>query len=411
MVMQAELAEDPTLQVLMARQPIFTKNRDIAAYELLFRDDNGEFVAGLNENEATVNVLLNTYASVVGESREQPVPVYLKVTDQFLLEHEIPELPRDRFIIEIIGTSHINELLIAAVKNLASQGYRIALADYDPTDQRFEPLLSIVHVVKLDVQKLGFDQLPQVVQSLRFKGVDLMADKVETDAEFRTCLELGFEFFMGFFLSRPELVHGRKVRGNKLVLLELLEAFDDPSADAKSIEALALKDPELTFKILRVVNSAAFGLKREVSSLSHAISLLGMDQVKRWVMLFLCSNDGGTPLELTRSMLQRGRMEEVLAELLERPNPMNYFFVGLLSQLDALLGIPLPELIEQLPLDDKLKSALTDYAGDEGQLLLDVIHIERGEFDRVNADLPPQFLQTAYRHSIDWANQVVKAMT
>jgi len=89
---------------------------------------------------------------------------------------------------------------------------------------------------------------------------------------------------------------------------------------------------------------------------------------------------------------------------------MNYFFVGLLSQLDALLGIPLPELIEQLPLDDKLKSALTDYAGDEGQLLLDVIHIERGEFNRVNAGLPQQFLQTAYRHSIDWANQVVKAM-
>lgn len=408
--MNVELSQDPSLQVLMARQPIFTKNRDIVAYELLFRDDNGEFVAGLSEDETTVNVLLNTYASVVGEKSEKQVPVYLKVTDRFLLEREIPELPRDRFVIEVIGTSHINELLVAAVGNLARQGYRIALADYDPADSRFDPLLSVVHVVKLDVQKLGFDQLPQLVQTLRSKGVDLMADKVETDAEFRTCLELGFEYFMGYFLSRPELVHGRKVRGNKLVLLELLEAFNDPNADAKAIEALALRDPELTFKILRVVNSAAFSLKREVSSLSHAIALLGMDQVKRWVMLFLCTSDGDTPLELTRMMLQRGRMEEVLAELLEKDDPMNYFFVGLLSQLDALLGIPMPELLEQMPLDAKLKSALTDYAGDEGQLLQDVIHIERGEFNLVSAGLPEQFLQVSYRHSVEWANQIVKAL-
>ncbi|HSG02422.1 MAG TPA: HDOD domain-containing protein [Marinobacterium sp.] len=408
--MTAELSQEPSLQVLLARQPIYTKNRDIVAYELLFRDDNGEFVAGLSEDETTVNVLLNTYSSVVGDKTERQVPFYLKVTDQFLLEHEIPELPRDRFVIEVIGTSHINELLVAALNNLARQGYRIALADYNPTDERFNPLLSIVHIVKLDVQKLGFEQLPQLVQTLRTKGVDLMADKVETDAEFRSCLEMGFEYFMGYFLSHPELVHGRKVRGNKLILMELLQAFDDPSADAKSIEALALKDPELTFKILRVVNSAAFSLKREVSSLSHAIALLGMEQVKRWVMLFLCTSDGEKPLELTRMMLQRGRMEEVLAELLERENPMNYFFVGLLSQLDALLGIPMPELLEQMPLDTKLKLALTDYAGDEGQLLRDVIHIERGEFKLVSSGLPEQFLQVAYRHSVEWANQIVRAL-
>lgn len=406
----ADLHQDTSLQVLLARQPIFTKNRDIVAYELLFRDDNGEFVAGLSEDETTVNVLLNTYASVVGEKLEKQVPVYLKVTDKFLLEREIPELPRDRFVIEVIGTTHINELLVGTLRNLARQGYRIALADYDPADARFEPLLSIVHIVKLDVQKFGFDQLSKLVQNLRPKGVDLLADKVETDAEFRTCLELGFEYFMGFFLSRPELVHGRKLGGNKLVLLELLEAFDDPSADAKSIEALALRDPELTFKILRVVNSAAFGLKREVSSLSHAISLLGMDQVKRWVMLFLCTSDGDKPLELTRMMLQRGRMEEVLAELLERDNPMNYFFVGLLSQMDALLGIPMHELLEQMPLEAKLKSALTDYAGEEGQLLQDVIYIERGEFNLVSSGLPEQFLQVSYRHSVEWANQIVKAL-
>lgn len=408
MIAQTEL--DSPLQVLLARQPIFTKNRDVAGYELLFRDDNGQFVAGLKDDEATVSVLLNTYASVVGDKTERSVPVYLKVTDAFLLEHEIPDLPRDRFIIEIIGTSEITPQLMIAVNALVKKGYRIALADYDPSDQRFDPLLSIVHIVKLDVQLLGFEQLPVLVKRLRTYAVDLMADKVETDKEFRECLELGFEYFMGYFLSHPELVHGRKVRGNKLVLLQLLQEFDNPNADAKSIEALAIRDPELTYKILRVVNSASFNLSREVGSLSHAIALLGMEQVKRWVMLFLCHNDGQQPLELTRSMLQRGRMCEVLAELLEREEPMPYFFVGLLSQLDALLGIPMSELIEQIPLEQRLKDALLHHQGPEGEILNDTILFERGKFKHLSTHLPQPFFDVAYRHAVSWADQIVKAM-
>lgn len=408
MITNTEL--DSPLQVLSARQPIFTKNRDVAGYELLFRDDHGKFVAGLNDDEATVSVLLNTYSSVVGEKGERTVPVYLKVTDAFLLEHEMPDLPRDRFVVEIIGTTDITSRLLAVVQTLVKKGYRIALADYDPEDKRFDPLLSIVHIVKLDVQRLGFEQLPALVKRLRTYAVDLMADKVETDQEFRQCLELGFEYFMGYFLSHPELVRGRKVRGNKLILLQLVQEFENPNADAKSIEALALKDPELTYKILRVVNSASFNLSREVSSLSHAISLLGMEQVKRWVMLFLCSSDGQQPLELTRSMLQRGRMCEVLAELLEREEPMPYFFVGLLSQLDALLGVPMDELIQQIPLEQKLKDALTNHQGPEGEILHDTILFERGDFKRLSTQLPKQFFDVSYRHAVSWADQIVRAM-
>lgn len=404
----SELA--PPLEILLARQPIFTKNRDIAAYELLFRDDSGEFVAGLNDDETSVNVLLNTFASVVDEKSSRTAVVYLKVTDKFLLGHEIPDLPKDRFIIEILGSTKINQQIIDRVRALVEQGFVVALADYDPEDARFTPLLSIVHIVKLDVQNLGFDQLPQLVKRLRTYGVDLLADKVETDSEFRQCIELGFEYFMGYFLSRPILVHGRKVRGNKLVLLELLQEFNNPSADAKSIEALALKDPELTFKILRLVNSASLNLGREVRSLSHAIALLGMDQVRRWVMLFLCTSDGDKPLELTRMMLQRGRMCEVIAELLQRNEPMSYFFVGLLSQLDALLGIPLTELVDQVPLEQHLKLALTQRQGEEGQLLDDVCLFEQGKFDRISAELPKSYFDVAYRHSIDWANQIVRAL-
>ena len=402
--------QQQTLQVLMARQPIFTKNKDVAAFELLFRNDQGQFIEGLKDDEATLNVLLNTYSSVPGDSTGKSAPFLVKVTDKFLLEHKMPDLPKDSFIVEIIGATEISDKLIDRVKLIVADGYKVALADYDPNDPRFEGLLSLVHIVKLDVQRLGLMSLPTVVKQLKPFGLDLLADKVETNEEFRECVEMGFQLFMGYFLSRPELVKGRRIQGNKLVLLQLLQELNNSNATSKSVEQYALRDPELTYKILRVVNSAAFSMRREVSSLSHAISLLGLDQIKRWVMMFLAVSDGEKPLELTRQMLQRGRMCEVLAEMLERPDPMNYFFVGLLSQLDALLGMPMEELLKQVPLDEALKQTLLTKSGAEGEVLKNIEHYERGEFTHLNLSLDKQFFEVAYRHSIVWSNQILSAI-
>lgn len=402
--------EEEHLQVLMARQPIFTKNKDVVAFELLFRDEEGSFVEGLKDDEATLNVLLNTYSSVPEGRSERTVPFFIKVTDAFLLEHELPDIPRDSFVLEIIGATEITPRLIQRFKGLSAEGYRLALADYDPTDIRFEPLLHLVHIVKVDVQRLGMMNLQKVVRYLRPFGVDLLADKVETLEEFRECLDMGFELFMGYFLSRPELVRGRRIHANKVILLQLLQELNSPNATAKSIEELALRDPELTYKILRVVNSAAFSLRREISSLSHAISLLGLDQIKRWVMLFMAVTDGDKPAELTRQMLQRGRMCEVLAEMLERPEPMNHFFVGLLSQLDALLEIAMDDLMNQIPLEQHIKDALLKRIGSEGEILKQVEYYERGEFRNLSLPLDKQFFEVAYRHSISWSNQVLSAL-
>jgi len=402
--------EEQPLQVLMARQPIFTKAKDVVAFELLFRNDAGEFVEGLRDDEATLNVLLNTYSSVPDKSSVRQAPLFLKVNDTFLLDHEIPELPRENFVLEIIGSTAISPKLIEKIEALNKDGYKIALADYDPSDPRFTALLSIVHIVKLDLRKLSLEELPNQVRHLRRFGVELLADKVETLDEFQACHRMGFDIFMGYFLSKPQLVKGRRVRGTKLVLLQILMELNNPNATAHSVEELALRDPELTYKILRVINSAAFSLRREVSSLAHAISLLGMDQIRRWVMLFLSVAEEGQPQELTRNMLQRGRMCEVTAEMLERPNPMNHFFVGLLSQLDIMMEIPMNELLAQIPLDNYLKSAIIDHRGSEGEVLENVAFYERGDFNHIALPIERPYLEVAYRHSISWALQVLTTL-
>jgi len=198
--------DEQQLQVLMARQPIYTKTKEVVAFELLFRDESGQFVKGLKDDEATLNVLLNTYSSVPDKSSVRQAPLFLKVNDTFLLEHDIPEIPRESFVLEVIGSTAITPKLVERIDFLVKEGFKVALADYDPTDPRFNALLNLVHIVKIDLRKFQLDELPNVVRQLRRKGMELLADKVETVDEFQACQRMGFDLFMGYFLSKPQLV-------------------------------------------------------------------------------------------------------------------------------------------------------------------------------------------------------------
>lgn len=403
------LEEDSGLPVLMARQAIYTKSQDVAAYELLFRDEKGNFVSGLKDDDATLSVLVNSYSSHSKASNSQ-VPFFIKVTDKVLLDDQLPDFPRSLFVLELLSHTEVTPRLMARLKELAAQGYRLALAGFDPADQRLYPLLKVIHVLKLDIQLIGLDKIPILVQKLKPFNLELMADKVETQDEFRRCLEMGFALYMGYFLSKPDLVRGKKISGNKIILMQVLHELQNPRATAESVEAVALKDPELTYKILRVVNSAALNLRREISSLSHAIALLGIDQVRRWVMLFLAKSDNGKPTELTRTMLVRGRMSELLAEMLEYKDPMECFIVGLLSQLDVMMDMKMEDLLNDVPLQQSVKDALVHREGQAGLLLSEVELFERGKFDELQKLLPSNFYEVAYRHSLKWADQVLEAM-
>ncbi|WP_120785160.1 EAL and HDOD domain-containing protein [Marinobacterium aestuarii] len=399
------------LPVLLARQPIYTKNQDVVAFELLFRSQSGEVDRSITDDAATLAVITNSYSSVCSDGEIRTLPCYLKLTDKVLLNSNFPELPKESFALELLGHTEVTPELLERLKQLARTGYRLVLADYDPSNPKFEPLLSIVHVLKLDILKLGLQELPEIIRKLKPYNLELLADKVENKEQFRQCLEMGFSLYQGYFLSKPIPVRGRKITGNKVVLLQLLAELQNPDTTAAALEQIAVNDAALTFKILKVVNSAAFSLRREVESLSHAITLLGLDQIRRWVTLFLAGAEPGKPDELTRNMLVRGRMCELLAELMGRPHALNYFVVGLLSQLDALLDIEMSELMEQVPLQQEIKAALLTRAGMLGEVLQDVEVYERGEFAALQRLVDPSYYEVSYRHSLLWAQSVMQAMS
>ncbi|WP_028467791.1 EAL and HDOD domain-containing protein [Neptunomonas japonica] len=404
------LESEDQLSVLMARQPIFSKSQDVVAFELLFRGQEAGNLEVIKDDIATFDVVMNTYANIVADGGSKRLPCYLKITDKVLLNNSLPELPPSLFSLEILGRSDITPEFIAKVKECAQKGYRIVLADYDPHDPKFDRLLNVIHVLKLDIQRLGLSELPNIIHKLRPHQLDLLADKVETKDEFRQCLEMGFSLYQGYFLSHPMPVKGKKISSNKVLLLQLLGELEQDSATGTSLEGIAINDPALTYKILKVVNSAAFHVPREINSLSHAITLLGMEQIRRWIMLFLTTAQDGKPNQLTRNMLIRGRMCELLAELMGNAHSMNYFIVGLLSQLDALFDIDMKELLNEVPLSHELKDALLHLSGPMGETLKDVEKYERGQFEQLSGSVDRPLYEVAYRHSLKWSEQVMNAL-
>lgn len=407
--MQRAIEADDKLDVVLACRPVFTRNQDVAAFELLLHGNAGEG-ASLSDIEATSTVILGTYTHIFQGGKVQSISTFLRVTDEVLLAPQLPDLPKKQYILEVAARPDLNDDLIDRLHAMARRGYRLALAGYEPENTALDALLDVVHIIKLDVPALGPERLEQAVEKLKPHGLDLLADNLHRREDFGRCMALGFTYYQGDFLSQPYPVKGKKIAGNKLVLLQLLSELHNPQATPATLEEIAIKDASLTYRILKIVNSAALGFGKEVDSLSHAIALLGMEEIKRWANLFLVDGEKDKPAELTRSMLVRGRMCEILAELAGMSRPVNHFIVGLLSRLDALMDISMDELMQQVPLSQDVKAALVRREGDLGRILNEVDNYESGRFDALHWLLDKPYYEVAYRHSCAWAQQVQLAM-
>ena len=404
------LNEDEKIDVLLTCRPVLNRSQEVVAIQLLLDQDGISQGASVSDLEYSSPVILGTYSSMFQNGRVEVVPSFLRVSEEVLLARQLTSLPKKQYILEIPGDLLLTSDRVERLRSLARRGYRLALADYDPDDNELDILLEVVHIAKVNTRHLSPDDVRRAAERLRRYGVEMLADDLDDRIAFRQCVELGFDYFQGDFLREPEPVRGKKIAGNKLLLLQLLSELHSDDASPARLEEIATKDAQLTWRILRTVNSAATGLHREVNSVSHAIALLGLNEIRRWANLFLVEDVPGKPEALTRDMLVRGRMCEALAELCERDNPVDHFIVGLLSQLDALLDISMEELMEQVPLSQEVKAALLDRAGAPGEILTEVEAYQAGRFDTLHLLRDRRYYEVAYRHSVAWTRQVQQAM-
>lgn len=395
-------------QVLMARQPIFDRQLKVIAYELLYRSDSGD-VDFLDGEQATSEMLL-AYASINDESGTKRVPAFVNLTREMLIKQSLPQVLNKQIVVEINADIAHDPEVMAAIKKLKQDGFKITL-DAFFYDDALIPALKLADIVKLDVSRLSDEEVNQHLDKLAPMRVTLMAQNIDTLDHLYECVDIGFKLFQGHFLSKPQIVKGKKVAGNSLALMQVVQELQKPSTTASDIEKLIIKDPVLTFKLLRIVNSAAYSLVREVESLNQAIVLLGMEQIRKWATLIAMSSNKDKPVELSRSLLARGRMCELLAESKGYANTSNFFMVGMMSEINALLDMEMEALLEQLPLNDDIKEAIGQREGVMGMVLKAAMAYEQGEWDQlIEFDINDAIYEGAYRHSLTWAQDAIQAM-
>lgn len=397
--------------LFIGRQPIFDRQLNVVGYELLYRSGQKSAADFLDGDHATASVLSNTFMAFGLDNLVEDKLAFVNLTAPFLTgQYPLPG-HHNRLVLEILEDTLLDPAMIECIRQLSEQGYVLALDDV--IDHReVEALLDIVDLVKVDFMLVNRDNLPEQVAYYKTRGLELLAEKIETQEELSYCQELGFDYFQGYFLSKPVVMQHKKISTSRMIILQLLDKLEQKDIAFKDIEAIITHDVGLSFKLLRLINSAYFGTQSEVSSIHQALSLLGLEQIRNWISLLLLSEVDQKPAELIRAAMIRARMSEILASFLKLDKPQTAFTVGLFSVLDALLDMSLEDIFSQIPLAQEVKLALVSQEGVLGDILSAVIAYESGDWDHVSCGtLGTEHFQKSYLDAVKWSQSLSQSLS
>lgn len=341
-------------QRFVARQPIFDSSRNVFGYELFFRNGVEDHFNADPElaARATVDSSLLYGIKTLCDNRR----AFVNCTREVLLNDLIMLLPPEQAVAEILETVEADDQVVAACRRLKAAGYLIALDDFAPDDSR-TPLCELADFIKVDLRATKPEERAGMMRRFGSSACHMLAEKLETPHEFHHARDLGFVYFQGYFFCRPELVIGREVPASRLHYLRLLEAVSRTEIDLDELENLLKQEPSISYRLLRYLNSPAFGAALEIRSIRHAMAVLGEWEMRRWVRLVVAVGAAEQKCsELVLMGLTRARFCELISIRLQS-NP-DLFLLGLLSIMDAILDVSMDVLLEQLPVERAIKAVL-----------------------------------------------------
>lgn len=396
----------------IARQPIVDAKHNLFAYELLFRHSAHAQSARIDTDvDAGITVIANTLVNMGTEWLLKGKLAFVNMEVSMLMSSFSTLLPPDKVVIEVLETVEVTPEVLERLTELKQAGYRFALDDYHYLPES-EALLPLASFVKLDVLAHSPSGLANMVKEIRKYPVELIAEKVETPEQFRHCQSLGFEFFQGYYFAHPENLAAKIINPVYGTVVQLLEKVRQ-EADTKELETLFKKDVALTFKLLRYINSAGFGLSCEVQSIRHAVSILGMQPLYRWLTLLLVTAGGAPTMPtLARTAITRGRLCELIGKAcLSRGDQDNLFIVGVFSLLPAFLEMPMEQVLERIVIPEKLIDALAERSGIYGPFLALAESVESGDTEQLerlacSLMVTPQQVSQAHLQALAWVEQL-----
>lgn len=396
--------------VFVGRQPIFDRQLNACAYELLFRAGNDGGANIIDGNNATSEVIINAFLEIGMQNLTDGKKAFINLTRDYL-DGTIP-LPLDAndVVLEVLEDIQVDDDLVKSLQAMKENGYTIALDDYVFSEDKL-PLLNVVDIVKVDIMGMDPGVLDSNLPLLKESGVKLLAEKVETQEEFETCLALGFDMFQGYFFCKPNVMSGKSLPSNKLAILELVAKLQSPDCDFNELEKVISQDIGISYKLMRILNSAYYSTPGKVESIHQALIMLGLNTIRNWVTVLALTNITDKPIELFINSLQRAKLCMELGEHTEGARPDTCFTVGLFSALDAMMDRPIDELLAKIPLAEDVVNALSRHEGVMGRLLKIALNYERGHWQEVEDEhIPPNELRMLYFESLNWASTLASQM-
>ncbi len=392
----------------LARQPILNRSRELFAYELLFRKSLQNSCDGIDLELASTSVV-DTFFLIGFEKITAGHPMFINCPRDFLLRDYISLFPPKSVVVEILETIQPDQEIVDACLRLKQMGYTIALDDFVDSPG-WGPLVALADIIKVDFRLTDPKEQRALVSRYGGNRIRMLAEKVETQEEYAAGMQMGYSLFQGYFFCRPEMMQHRSLPSFKLAYLELLRAATAPEFDIQELASKIKHEASLTFRLLRYLNSAAFGLRSEIHSVAHALSLLGERELRKWIAVVSVGVlADGKPDELMTVPLVRGRFCELMAPLAGMAGHANdLFLMGLLSVMDAIIDQPLDSILAELPVRCEIKEALLARTGLYWQLLDIAIAHERADWEKVSelvreTRMKEQEVSALYVSSIDWS--------
>ncbi|MBT1072701.1 EAL and HDOD domain-containing protein [Pelotalea chapellei] len=401
----------------LGRQPVLNCKREIVGYELLFRSTYRNAATITNHDVASASVISSILAGfglgdVLGDKM-----AFINVNQSLFFSELLEVLPHGQTILELLELVTMDDKLRSRCIELKRMGFRLSLDDHIYAPE-LEEFYKLVDIVKLDILAIPPEQLAEMVGKLLRSPIQLVAEKVETAAQFEACRKMGFHLFQGFFFQRPEMLRRDCLEPAELEMLQLLDRLRDNPQTAE-IEEIFRRSPSLSFHLLKLVNSVNMGLRQKIKSLRHAITLVGLDKLRHWIHLALFatvdSHNRGLNNPLLEMAAVRGRLMERLVK--QHHNPDNHdlteaaFMTGIFSLFDVLFNVSMEEVINGLNLATEINDALLKRQGHLGQLLLLAEMVEQANFAEVERlltaiDIPVEVLIDSQMDAFNWRGMV-----
>ncbi|MFA5523231.1 MAG: HDOD domain-containing protein [Tissierellales bacterium] len=398
----------------MARQPIFRSDQDVCAYEILYRSGAINEFDGSDGDKASTEVIFNTFQTFGIESLTYGKPVFINFTESLINEEVATLFSRDFLVVEILENVIPKVAIIENSKSLKEMGYKIALDDfvYGP---EYDELIELADIIKIDFLNSSRQEIENVIKKIKDKEIVLLAEKVETREDFEYAKSLGFTLFQGYFFSKPEILTSKKLHPVKSTCLQLINEINGGDIDFKRISNIISRDLSLTYNLLKLVNSGAFGFRYRIKSVIHAVTALGEREIKKWIYLIVLSDMGQEkPDELTKLSLIRAKFAERLARKTRFARQADdVFLLGLFSLLDVILNRPLKEVLNDIQATEMVRQALLDKEGEMGNIYKMMLSYEKGEWDKAmeyaeELGISYSLLLNAYMEALIWYRKLIE---